>query len=134
MQYLTGIHALNLVCSLDTPGDWHRSALAWEDLIWQNSEDSLFGDYGIEKCDCVPNYRGICFVANHIRALLDLLVIGNFFMAQGMRDELIDNSKYTLDIFDKVSLLVELRHWDEIDIFMEKEYMMQWINYKLNKR
>ncbi|WP_273235640.1 hypothetical protein [Ileibacterium valens] len=30
MQYLTGIHALNLNCDLGTPGDWHQSGIRWD--------------------------------------------------------------------------------------------------------
>ena len=41
MQYLSGIHALNLQCSLDTSGDWHQSALRWKDLDWRESDGSL---------------------------------------------------------------------------------------------
>ena len=49
MQYLSGIHALNLQCSLDTSGDWHQSAFRWKDLDWRESDGSLWGDYGIDE-------------------------------------------------------------------------------------
>ena len=42
MNYLLGIHALNLKCSLDTCGDWHTSALHWDHLPWRKSNGSLF--------------------------------------------------------------------------------------------
>lgn len=56
MKYLSGIFALNLMCDLDTFGDWHTSAIDWK----------------------------------------------------------MENSK----------------NWPEIDKFMGKEYMMQWVRYK----
>jgi len=49
MEYITGIHALNIPCKLDTSGDWHASALKWEKISTAESKDSLFGDYGIEQ-------------------------------------------------------------------------------------
>ena len=30
MKYVTGIHALNIPCNLETSGDWHMSAIQWE--------------------------------------------------------------------------------------------------------
>lgn len=30
MRYITGIHALNLPCKLETSGDWHISAIQWD--------------------------------------------------------------------------------------------------------
>jgi len=78
MRYITGIHALNLPCSLLTSGDWHQSGLRWEKITYRDTEDSIFGDWGIEQCSVVPKHEGTYAVANHIRALLDLLEIGNF--------------------------------------------------------
>lgn len=69
-------------------------------------------------------------MSNHIRALLDLISIGDFSTVQGMRDNFICNDKYTLEIFSKVSMLKNNKNWKDIDTFMSKEYMMQWIKYK----
>lgn len=88
MKYITGQHALNLPCSLMTSGDWHQSALQWEFPFCRDSRDSVFGDYGIE-------HKGTYDVANHIRALLDLLEMGRFTAAQGMNKDYICNDKYT---------------------------------------
>ena len=129
MEYITGIHALNLTCSLETPGDWHQSAIQWQKTRMRESDGSLFGTYGIEKNSKVPEHSGTFFVANHIRALLDLIEEGNFPTAQGMRDEFICNDKYTQEIFQKVILMKDLSHWQKISAFMGKEYMMQWINF-----
>jgi hypothetical protein len=128
--YLSGAHALNLPCSLETCGDWHRSALQWERLRLLNSSDSIWGDYGIETGKAVPERTQLFNVANHIRALLDLLEQGNFIAAQGMREDFICNEIYTDEIFDKVSLLRHKDHWPDIDSFMSKEYSDDWLSFK----
>lgn len=130
MLYLSGVHALNIPCALDTCGDWHQSALQWQDLRLLESKDSIYEDYGIEQNKRIPEHTELYNVANHIRALLDLLVQGNFAVTQGMRDEFICNDNYTEEIFDKVRLLADMTHWNEIDSFMEKEYLTQWLNFK----
>ena len=130
MLYITGQHALNLSCSLDTGGDWHTSALQWENLHLFDSNKMFFKDYGIELDKRVPEHVEKYNVANHIRALLDLLEIGNFALAQGMNNDFICNANYDNEIFDKVSQLQHLEHWNKIDEFMGKEYLMKWVNYK----
>jgi len=47
MQYITGIHALNIPCSLDTTGDWHSSWIQWKHPRIRDTEDSIFGEYGL---------------------------------------------------------------------------------------
>jgi hypothetical protein len=130
MQYITGIHALNLPCSLLTCGDWHRSALKWEKITYRDSKDSYYGDWGIEQCSVVPEHNGTYAVANHIRALLDLLEVGNFSAAQGMNRDFIGNDDYTGEVFNKVALLRDLHHWRKIDSFMGSEYYGKWLDYK----
>ena len=133
MLYVTGQHALNIPCSLETCGDWHASALQWYNLTLADSEKMFFLDYGIEKHTTIPNHRGKIFVANHIRALLDLLEYGNFAIAQGMNKDYICNSFYTFEIFEKVFEMRVLKNWKDIDAFMEKEYLMQWVKYRKRK-
>ena len=87
MKYITGIHALNLPCSLPTFGDWHRYGIQWKNLTIRDTEKSIFGDYGIEEYSKVPEHPGTFKVANHIRALLDMLAEGQFGYAQGMRKD-----------------------------------------------
>lgn len=78
IKYLTGIHALNLSCKLDTCGDWHSKSINRNHPDIRESNDSVLKDYGIEEdrkvkyLDCSKKYN----VANHIRALLDMLLIG----------------------------------------------------------
>ena len=133
MKYISGAFALNLPCSLDTCGDWHASALDWSKLELRESDNSIFGEYGIERCNCVPEHTGEFNVANTLRALLDLLADGNFAVAQGARDDFICNDKYTDEFFNKTLELRGLGNWNEIDRFMEKEYMMEWLRFKGGK-
>lgn len=134
MKYLSGIHALNISCELNTCGDWHRSALNWTSLAqkMKDSRKSVFGDYGIEMNKTLNflNDSPTMNVANHIRACLDLLAEGNFGLVQGMNREFIANEKYDLEIFNKVMLLKNDPNWKNIDQFMGKEYKMKWLKYK----
>ena len=102
VRYISGVHALNLPCSLDTTGDWHTSAIQWDSPWMLESDGSIFGNYGIETCDCVPEHKGVFYIANTLRALLDLLSTGNFGLAQGARDDFICNDAYTQEFFSKV--------------------------------
>ena len=129
MKYVTGIHALNLNCDLDTTGDWHTSSLDWNNITWKNTETAFFGEYGIFKT-AVPNHTGTMLAANHIRAILDLLYDRNFSVAQGMCNDYICNDKYNITIFEKVYSMHVLPYWNEIDNFMEKEYKLRWLLWK----
>lgn len=133
MEYITGQQALNLPCSLETCGDWHTSALQWEKLNMLDSETNFFGDYGIEENCKVPEHESLFFVANHIRASLDLLIQGKFSIVQGLKEDFICNDNYTLEIFQKVIELKDLDNWNEIDQFMGSEYKMRWVNYRRGK-
>lgn len=130
MKYITGIHALNLCCQLDTPGDWHQSGIQWVTPVIRESQYSIFQNYGIEPNHKIPEHTDVFYVANHIRALLDLLDEGNFLVAQGMRNDFICNSKYDYEIFSKVLLLKNNINWPQIDKFMEKEYKLKWLKFK----
>lgn len=129
MIYISGIHALNIPCSLDTCGDWHSSALRWKDIDIRDSSKSIFGDYGIEPGHKIPRHDGIYNVANTIRALLDLIDDGNFAQAQGMNDDFISNPVYDEEVFEKVHLLRSRDNWDKISAFMGKEYKMKWLRF-----
>ena len=130
MEYITGIHALNLPCSLLTCGDWHQSAIQWERQTFQDTSRSFFGDYGIEFNVSIPEHAGVYSVANHIRALLDLLEQGNFSLAQGMNKDFICNDDYTKEVFAKVASMKVLPNWVEIDRFMGREYYSRWLDFK----
>jgi len=130
MLYITGIHALNLPCSLLTCGDWHCSSIQWKKPTMRESEHSLFGDYGIELNVTIPEHDDKYAAANHIRALLDLIELGKFSVAQGMNRDFICNDDYNDEIFAKVSLMSTFPNWPEIDHFMGKEYYSKWLKYK----
>jgi len=130
MKYVSEIFALNIPCSLETCGDWHCSALNWNKLRFKESDGSIWNDYGIEKGKSVPEHDGLYNVANHIRALLDLLEASNFSIAQGMRDDYICNDKYTDEIFLKVAMLSDRTNWNDVDLFMGKEYCGKWLKFK----
>lgn len=129
MLYITGIHALNLPCGLETCGDWHVGAIQWERPRTKESTGSLFGDYGIEHNKSIPEHEERFSVANHIRAILDLLEDGLFSVAQGMNDDFICNPAYDGEVFDKVYEMRALSRWQAISDFMGKEYRMKWVRY-----
>lgn len=130
MRYITGIHALNLPCELETCGDWHQSGIQWERPQMRESKESFFGDYGIEPDHRIPEHPGETFyVANTIRACLDLLYESNFPTAQGMNEDFICNEKYDEEVFSHVNDMRELDNWEKIDEFMKREYRMKWIKY-----
>ena len=130
MKYITGLYALNLPCSLATCGDWHTSALRWENVDEAESIGSLWEDYGIEKGVSIPLHEGKFSVANHIRALLDMIFKGDFALAQGMNRDYICNDSYDEEIFEKVYLMKEQENWSEVDRFMHKEYGRKWRLWK----
>lgn len=130
MKYVTGIHALNLNCELETCGDWHQSALRWEKVSFADTKNMFFKDYGLEYNKTIPNHDELYITANHIRALLDLLELGKFSVAQGMNNDFICNCKYDKEVFKKVYSMRTLPNWREIDKFMGKEYKLKWLKYK----
>lgn len=134
MRYITGIHALNVGCSLETGGDWHVSALRWKDLTWVESESMFFKEYGIEVNKSIPEHTGKYYVANHIRACLDLLQLGKFSVIQGMNNDFICNSRYDNEVFMKVYSMRVLGNWNEINEFMKHEYKVKWLNFISSQR
>lgn len=130
MEYITGIQALNLPCSLDTCGDWHTSALQWVNLDMKDSSHSIYKNWGIEKCSRVPEHDGEFYIADTLRALLDLLCEGKYSVAQGAKEDFICNDKYTPVFFEQVMKLADSNNWTEIDNFMCREYELEWLSYK----
>lgn len=134
MKYITGVHALNLNCSLDTTGDWHQSALRWEKLTLRDTKDSIFKEYGLEYDKNIPGRTETFCVANHIRAILDLIEEGKFSLVKGMRDNFICNEKYTLEVFNKVIKLKNQPNWNEIHEFMRREYFREWSEFERSNK
>lgn len=130
MKYISGKQALNIPCSLNTCGDHHIYVTLWDKLNMLESDDSIFKDYGIEKCNSVSNYPGEYYVANTLRALLDLLAEGEFIYTQEIREKFIGNEEYTQEFMEKVLLLKDSKYWNEIDMFMGMEYTIDWLEFK----
>jgi len=95
-----------------------------------NTDTAFFRDYGIEYDKRIPEHEGTYAVANHIRALLDLLEQGNFSTAQGMNKDFICNDDYNGEIFGKILSMKSLPNWDKIDGFMAREYYNKWVDYR----
>ncbi|KLU59358.1 hypothetical protein CEB3_c43440 [Peptococcaceae bacterium CEB3] len=130
MLYVSGIHALNLPCALQTCGDWHASGIDWTNVALMDSNKSIFRNYGIEPHKVIPDHKGTFNVANHIRALLDLLAQAKYSLAQGMNKDFICNDQYTEEIFNQVARMKDLKNWPKIDRFMGQEYYSEWLDYK----
>jgi hypothetical protein len=130
MKYITGLHALNLPCCLNTCGDWHASGIQWDKPDMADTDNSIYGLYGIEFEKQIPGHTETYAVANHIRALLDLLAQGKIPIAQGMKKDYICNDGYTEEIFSRVIKLSGQTDWSRIDKFMHKEYGRQWQLWK----
>lgn len=134
MKFISGQQALNIPCSLETCGDWHTSALQWDKLDLKESEGSIFGEYGLEVCKSVPKHRGQEFyVADTIRASLELMIEDRLSVVQGLREDFICNEKYTQELFSKVIHLKSLPHWNKIDSFMKREYTFDWVRFRDDK-
>ena len=80
----------------------------------------------------MPNHPGTYKIANHIRALLDLVSEGNFGYAQGMNNDFICNNKYTEEVFSKLLLLRTSHMWEKIKEFIGKEYGVAWLRFLQN--
>ncbi len=135
MKYISGMPALNLPCSLDTTGDWHHSCYDWTKVPFCESDGSILGDWGIER-QFVRERGEWCNVANTLRACLDLMEDGLFSLAGGMKEDYIANDIYTKDIFEQAEKLIRMSDeakGREIDRFLEKEYELQWLDYKRNR-
>jgi hypothetical protein len=111
-----------------TAGDWHTSAIDWTSIRLWDSETSALGTWGINEMD-IP-VLGTRPIANHVRACLDLVEKGYFSSAQGMRADFICNETYTPVVFEKVWELRTKPNWRDIDRFMGREYLCDWLDYK----
>lgn len=133
MKYISGIFALNIPCSLDTTGDWHRSSLPWDKVDIKESDNSPLKDWGIEKDVYVRELNGRYNVANTLRACVDFLDTDKYLSAEGMRKDYLGNDKYNQELFNAVYSLKPYKtpkQWELISRIMEKDYMMKWLNYR----
>lgn len=129
MKYITGIHALNIPCSLETGGDWHMFGIQWGKPTTLDTDKAFFGAWGIEHHEIPPDFERPVPVANHIRACLDLLEMRDYSNLQGMKEDYICHDAYQGLIFAQVLKLRTLPYWKEISRFMESEYFMDWVRF-----
>lgn len=125
MKYITGLHALNLDCSLNTCGDWHTSGIQWESPFIKESINSTFGNYGIEDNCRVPQHPGSHKVANHIRYFW----IYWRMAISVMHKECICTDEYNSEIFEKILLLKSHENGKTVNSFMGKEYGRKWLDF-----
>lgn len=128
MEYVSGLHALNLASPAGTPGDWHYSALDWSHPFMLDSDRSVFGDWDIHRQE-VPGH-GVMLVAGHARACLDLVALGDYGDAQGMRDSFLDDDSWTLPVMRQAWKLHDSPRWQAVDSFMGHEYWGAWLDFK----
>ena len=135
MKYITGIHGLNIENSKETCGDWHCSALYWDDnnIDFRESNDSIFGDWGIELNKHIPEHDGTYAVADDLRSILDLMVSGSTRYLIGFRDDFICTDKYNEEFMEKVWMLKGTEHWKDIDARMRSEFMQLWVDFHKKK-
>lgn len=130
MRYVSGTYALNLQCPEGTAGDWHFCCLDWNHPLELESAETSFGEWGIYESRDVPG-REKCNVATHARACLDLLELGKFSSAQGMREQFLGRDyPKTAELFGLVARLRQLPAWEDVDAFMGSEYLCAWLDYK----
>ena len=130
MQYITGIWALNLTCSLDTCGDWHQSCLDWTKPTLHDSDSSIYGEYGIERNIQIPLNHKRFNVANHLRAVLDMLVENPNTSLYRFRDEFVSTNKYDQEFMGKIWEARILPNWKDIEEIVVHDYLMDWVNFK----
>lgn len=130
MKYVTGTWALNLQCPDGTWGDWHFCCLDWEHPLELESAETSFGEWGIYESGDVPG-RERCHVATHARACLDLIELGKFSSAQGMKEQFLgDDYRGTAELFGLVARLREKPGWEDVDAFMRREYSCEWLDFE----
>ena len=136
MLYISGLYALNLPCKLKLQGDGHMSSLDWNKVKYLESKDSIFEDYGIEV-GYSNEELGLQHVnkANYIRACLDLLEHGKYSVLKNFMSKWLDTDLQELqtEIFNQVFKLSSSSNWDQVDDFMDHEYLMNWVRFKQAK-
>ena len=98
-------------CGLDVPGNGRLK------------------DYGIEADREIPRLAGVHNVANHIRAVLDLLAEGEINHLSGLKREILANDELSAELFDKVAELHTENVWNQVSWFMGCEYGIEWLDF-----
>lgn len=114
MKYITGIHALNIPCNLNTSGDWHRGTLDWGNPWIRESEDSIYRSWGIYEDDGR-------MVADHLRAVLDMLECQkDLVLLHSFHSDYISNYEYDEILNEQLSKLKTLAHWREMEELVKR--------------
>lgn len=136
MQYITGRVAFGVYDETsESCGIWNirkHEFLDEEALKCRNSEESVFGDWGIQKDVMLPYHEFCTFnVAGHIRAYCDMLEMGKAADMRGLFAEAIDSAKCRMDIFMLVyGKMREHPQYPFIDAFFKEEFGNAWESYK----
>ena len=124
--FKSGKFALNIPCSLKTAGDWHHTSFPVAKATLYDTNNNIYNDYGIEK----HVINGIEYnVANHIRAILDLILNNEFGYLKGFKDDFLVVDDYNTTLFELVYRLKNSKYWDEINKLMKDEFMLEWIDF-----
>ena len=137
VQYLSMMFAFNVAPKslTKTTGDWHQFSYFSDlnGLKFVAIGDNPLGAWGIDNEVKIPTYGDnktrSYKVANHIRALLDLIYFGHFSKAREALVDFIGTDEYDRTIFRKVSLL-KASSWEEIDDLMDDHFTTKWRKYK----
>jgi len=131
MKYVTGTHALNIENSLNTCGDWHSTSIHWEDnyIVFKDTDDSIFGDWGIEYNKSIPFHEERFAVANDLRAVLDMMIDDRLKFLKGFRNDWFCTDEYNQEFFSQVIKLKSQPNWNGINTLMKKEFMWDWDSY-----
>jgi transcriptional regulator with XRE-family HTH domain len=138
IKYLSMMFALNVTPKTytKTSGDWHRFNFFSQPrrIEFTCIDDNPLGAWGIDNNVEIPTFGNgkpkKYKVANHLRALLDMLYYNRLLSAQGMKHDYIVTDEYNKVFFQKVKLLLALAHWSEIDQLMDNEFGVEWRKYK----
>lgn len=128
MKYITRVQALNIEDSTECCGDWHTSAMNWSKLDLVESDNSVFGDWGIELDKQVPEHTDHYNVANTLRAILDLM-LNKYYVSylKNFRNDFLCTDEYNQEFFEKVyELKGKVDHWEDIRQLMKREFMWDW--------
>lgn len=134
MKYVSGIVAFEVPCNRNSVGTWGIPKRYYVDdtlFVLKDSENSPFGDYGIEKDKLVKHREYTVFnVADHVRAYLDMLYECKFDELKGLYYECVKDLKCRSDIFTYT--FYKLRNLDifpQVNEFMYEEFGNAWHSY-----
>lgn len=128
MQYLTGRAALNIVCQLNTMGDWHSTSIDWNNCKYNDTEESIYGDWGLEEGNHPITNESIV-KANHIRAILDIMegtTTTSIDWLYGFHYDFLSTNEYDDILIEKVLMLKDNPRWPGINKLMSKTLPLKW--------